>query len=342
METSSNTSNSLATVKEHFRETIVKFLWRQWSALGVAGHGGTADPWIVDPEALLLFSTIVARHDARLFDEILDWLALNGSWINLQRLANIRRDLELGDPTVLNAMAAHLPRDSAICKWATLRKEDRPPISDKKPKPLFPGIPAFDRVDEVFLQWGWERGPVRLRGISQRPQPYRPETFLITLRALFGRQSRAEVIAWLLSHESGHPAEIARETAYFSRSIQTVLNELELSGHVHVFKSGREKHFGLRREKWLFLLQWPQPVDTPFPRWVNWAACFRYIVRVHDWMENHDLDHGSIPLLAAELRKAIDIASFAKTGLPVRFAPQPMPSELFLKQSFADLEEFLS
>jgi hypothetical protein len=177
--------------------------------------------------------------------------------------------------------------------------------------------------------------------MSQRPAPYKPETFLFKLRALFGRQSRAEVIAWLLSHESGHPAEVARDTGYFPRSIQVVLNELEFSGHVQVMKSGREKRFALRQTEWLFLLTWSPPLPDPFPRWANWPAFFQYLWRVHGWLEQHDIDHGSIPLLATELRKAIDIASLAKTGLPARFVPRPITGEKFLKESLTELEAFL-
>lgn len=37
--------------------------------LGSGGDTRSDDLWIIDPEALLLFSTHIARHDSRLFDE---------------------------------------------------------------------------------------------------------------------------------------------------------------------------------------------------------------------------------------------------------------------------------
>jgi hypothetical protein len=196
-------------------------------------------------------------------------------------------------------------------------------------------------MDEVFLKWGWQRGPVKLRGMSQRPLPYKPETFLFKLRAIFGRQSRAEVIAWLLSHESGHPAEVARDTGYFPRSIQVVLNELEQSGHVQVRMSGREKRFALRHAEWLFLLTWSPPLPDPFPRWANWPAFFQYLLKVNEWLEKHGVDRASASLLAVDFRKAIEIASLAKTGLPASFVPRPITGEQFLKESLAELETFL-
>ncbi len=97
---------SLGTSRDHLREVLLQFLWRQWSALGVAGYTQTPDPWLIDPEALLLFSLPIARHDPRLFDEIIDWLQLNGSLISLQRLQALSKDHQLGDPTLLLPIAA--------------------------------------------------------------------------------------------------------------------------------------------------------------------------------------------------------------------------------------------
>ena len=70
-------SMQLQKFRDHFRELILQFLWRQWSALGVAGYADGEDNWVIDPEALLLFSLSISRYDQRLFDEILDWLTIN-------------------------------------------------------------------------------------------------------------------------------------------------------------------------------------------------------------------------------------------------------------------------
>jgi len=64
---------SLTDTKHKLTEQMLQFLWRQWSALGVAGEPEIVDHWVIDPEALLLVSSEFARYDSRLFDEILDW-----------------------------------------------------------------------------------------------------------------------------------------------------------------------------------------------------------------------------------------------------------------------------
>ena len=67
--------------KHFFLENILNFLWRQWSSLGVAGGARSDDEWVIDPEALLLFSIEMSRYEPRLFDEAVDWWLMANGWI---------------------------------------------------------------------------------------------------------------------------------------------------------------------------------------------------------------------------------------------------------------------
>ncbi|HWL52068.1 MAG TPA: hypothetical protein VNQ90_06515 [Chthoniobacteraceae bacterium] len=318
----------------------MRFLWRQWSALGVAGSSGSDDSRLIDPEALLLFSTVVARRDARLFDEILDWLFTNGSWINLQRLLRLQKERQLGDATVLAAMADGLGRASVHAKWKVLSRKTAP--KPDHPAPLFPSVPLLGERDKTFLKWGWQRGPVRFRHLSQAPCMDRPATFLIKLRSLFGRQSRAEVICWLLSHESGHPAEIARQLSYFPRSIQMVLNELAFSGHVHAVRAGREKHFAIRHDEWGFLITWKMSPPVAFPHWVQWGGLFQLLRHLYDLLERPDVEAMSPSLQTIEVRRAFNAVPLINTGLPSSLIhpPDKRGVEPF-EEWFRNLEAFI-
>jgi hypothetical protein len=309
------------------RRSLLDLLWRQWSALGVAGHSAPGGDAAVDPEALLLVSSVFARHDARLFDEIADWLQRNGDWINLLRLARLQREHGLGDTTVLGALAGHLTRRSSHAKWKALARH---PPAVEAPVPLFPHLPPPARSDDLFLRWGWRRPPLESRGLSKVPRLDRPASFLLQLRALFGLQSRAEVLAWLLAHDSGHPAQIARETGYFRGSIQNVLNELEVSGHIHATRSGREKRFIAPRDHWRFLQVWAPEGAAGFPRWVPWAVLFTLLRRYHDLTASPAFGDQSADLQAIELNRTLAplLSRLAREGYQTQAAADSLAVHL--------------
>lgn len=314
--------NSLLNSSEELRRSIVDLLWRQWSALGVAGHAAQGSNVAVDPEALLLFSSVFARHDARLFDEIADWLQQNGDWINLLRMARLQREHDLGNVTVLGALAEHLVRRSSHAKWKVFVKK---PPQCEQPAPLFPHLLSPVRTDEIFSRWGWLRTPLESRGLSKPPRPKHPASFLLQLRALFGMQSRAEVLAWLLAHDSGHPAQIARETGYFRGSVQNVLNELEMSGHVYATRDGREKRFIAPREHWRFLLTWSPNSAAEFPQWMPWAVLFTLLRRFHDLIAAPAFEAYSPDLQSIELNRVITplLTRLSSEGYPFRELVEP-------------------
>lgn len=310
---------SLLNFKNEARSAILELLWRQWITLGVSGHAAPAsDKAILDPEALLLVSTTLARMDARLFDEILDWLQDQADWINLQRLARLHKDHTLGDASILSVIATRLARLPSHKKWKAIGKSSAG-ISGS-PVPLFSEDGHFGTADQDFLEQGWLRGPVHYRSLSVAPRMDHPGNLLLKLRALFGRQSRAEVMAWLLAHEAGHPAEIARQTGYFRRSIQITLNELERSGHVRSLRKGREKHFSLRHGEWRFLATWKISQEPAFPSWVPWAEIFRLLERLNTLLNDERLIAASPELQAIEWRHHLDYTSLGNSTLPAFFS----------------------
>lgn len=301
--------------KTEARAATLALLWRQWTTFGVSGHIAPASgDFLLDPEALLLASTTLARLDARLFDEVLDWLQDQADWINLQRLVRLQKDHALGDATVLAAIATRLACLPAHKKWRTLVKPTVVPSA--APAPLFPEAGHFGASDPDFLAHGWQRGPVRYRGLATAPRMDHASNLLLKLRALFGRQSRAEVMAWLLAHDSGHPAEIARQTGHFRRSIQLTLNELERSGHIRARREAREKQFSLPHDDWRFLATWKTPPKQTFPAWMPWATVFRWLEQFHSLLDDTTLADASPELQAIEWRRRLDYAPLADA--PVR------------------------
>lgn len=302
--------SSSSTFKSEARAATVELLWSQWITFGVSGHAESAPGHaMIDPEALLLASTTLGRLDPRLFDEVLDWLQDQADWINLQRLVRLQKQHCLGDTAVLSAVSARLARHSSHKKWRTLV---RPPNSTlSAPLPLFAEEGHFGPSDPDFLAHGWLRGLVVYRGLAVAPPMDHAGNLLLKLRALFGRQSRAEVVAWLLAHETGHPAEIARQTGHFRRSIQLTLNELERSGHIRSSRKTRAKRFSLLHDDWRFLATWSNPPGRAFPAWLPWAAVFRWLEQFHALLDDPALANASPDFQAIEWRRRLDYGPLA-------------------------------
>lgn len=275
---------SLREFRGEFLDKVLDLLWRQWTALGVSGYAEDSAPWIVDPEALLLATCCFGRCEPRLFDESLDCLRANGWVMNTQRMATLLRDEAWSGAGVLSAVAGLLSTGTEALKWRRLSRH----LSRKeKPEELFRfkdgrPMPVVGEPEPHFAAYGFQRDPLRLRGNSQPFRPLEPGNLLVQLRALCGVNVRAEIIAYLLTHETGHPAEIARAGYYHKRSIQDVLIEMNHSGVVELRQTGREKHYWVRAAEWKALLQRPGEL----PQWVCWPPLWSALEQI--WLKLND------------------------------------------------------
>lgn len=307
----------LRIFKDEFQSLLLNFLWRQWSALGVAGQASGEDVWIIDPEALLLLTCTMGRHEPRLFDEVLDWLGENGRFINIMRLKRILRTEKFAGERTLAAVAACLSKGTEAMKWKLLAESvPQPSVAEEffislDGKPL----PVLGEPEPYFVRYGFKRGPLRLRGYSQKFRPAQATNLALQLRALFGINVRCEIVLYLLTHEAAHPSQIAREAYYFERAVQGTLVDMLQSGVVGLRSHGREKHYWLKPEHWAALLNRP-PV---FPRWVTWPPLFSALERI--WLKVNDprletldplLQSSELRQLMAEVRPAIERARFDK------------------------------
>lgn len=292
---------SLKTFKKSYREQVLKFLWRQWSALGVAGDTMDQDNRIVDPEALLLFTCSMGRHDPRLFDEVLDWLQENGQFISVTRLKRIMQAESSAGKPVLGAIAALLAKGAEAPRWKQLAETIRP-LDD--PEPLFYNeagepIAVLGEPEPHFAHYGYLRGPLRLRGYSQKFRPTEPANLLLQLRALLGMNVRCEIVAYLLTHETAHPSQVARDAYYFERGVQNTLVDMSASGIVQLRTSVREKHYWLKQEQWLTLLNQAEPT----PKWVTWPPLFKALELVWSKLNDPKLLELDSLLQSSELRQ---------------------------------------
>ncbi len=302
---------SFPDTKRHLEELAVNFLWRQWTTIGGAGDARSGDAWMVDPEALVLATTRFGRHDPPLMDEALEWLECYGRRINVLRLRSLDQAWPgIADKRVLAAFAGILGKQSVLRKWQGL---GQPVSRDSEPEPLFFSakggyLPVLGEPDPTFKAVGLMRGPIVHRGTSKVPDAHMPGNLIFLLRALFGVNARAEIFAWLLVHGGGNPANIARDTGYFIKSVQLTLNEMEESCQILSFRKGRDKFYRIIVESWRFLLAPPgQPKEERvFPLWLDWMPIFAILTRLTETLSIPGLGGKSDSFQAIKFREALE------------------------------------
>jgi hypothetical protein len=296
-------STSLTEFKAFVLDQLLDLLWRLWSALGVAGSSASEKHRVIDPEPLLLLSLTICRYDARLFDEILDWLLGNGAFLNVQRLKNLENQFDFQGKAQLSAISEFMGKKSNYAlKWKRLSathfiEKLEPLFFTKEGWPL----PLSDDAAPEFRAHGLLRGRIKLRGYSQLFPSQGMPSLLLRLRALLGVNARCELLCLLGAMNEIHPSDIARQTGYFPRTVQKALVEMTYSGVVRVRSTNREKRYWLQPGVFDSLLR-PEGEPTP---WRNWSPLFRALEIL--WLglidpKWQDLD---LLLLASELRRLV-------------------------------------
>jgi hypothetical protein len=183
--------------------------WIQWAGLGVDATVEVDDA-VVDPEALIALTAELGDADPRLRDVSTDWCVAFGRYVSGSRLKRVVS--ELRTPTV------------AIGEYATTV------AAAGGPAWLISGEP---RADYQF------RGKARLESASSRPR------LLIRLRAAFGVNARADVLAALLdADERGRTiASLARRTRFTKPTIASVVEALVLAGLIEAVRGPGDRHY---------------------------------------------------------------------------------------------------
>jgi len=317
--------------KRFFLDNVLDFLWRQWSGLGVAGGARSEDKWAIDPEALLVFSLEFARYEPRLFDEILDWLETNGRWIDIQRLRNILKTKDEKIQRLTSSAAAFISllpgsyqrkwRALSLLKKINYRVSSEPLFFTKAGKPF----PKAQTESQVFTKYGFYRESFALRRMSKPVSTATRSNIRFLLRALFGIGSRSECMLYLLTHEAGHPSEIAKAIGISVRGTQDALIELAESGLVLTRIKGKRKiEYWLSPKRWWeFLKNQPLSDMTP-PIWVNWIAVFNALSGVWDILKEIEAPKASDYMKSSKLHEAMEVfiaREFEKSGLDIPPAP---------------------
>ncbi|MFA5786477.1 MAG: hypothetical protein WDA71_05765 [Actinomycetota bacterium] len=291
-------------LSEQVAAELVEFCWGQWTQMGVSGEVTRRDPWAADPEALLLFSLPIARRDPRLFDEILDWLAMNGRLISAQRIKNLSRQ----DPEARRLAAASLA-------WAADHNPALRPLASEsggteegEREPLFRtsgGRPGTRKNDAGFLSWGFTRPPLEPSLKSRPPDLTAPVNMAFRLRLLLGVGARSEVVRYLLVSDDSevNTHQVARAAGFAKRNVSETLVALADAGVVNARWRANERVFKTDPRRWLDLLHF---APHEMPVFVDWICLFRALLEIARWLESGAGKVRSEYVRASEARGLID------------------------------------
>jgi hypothetical protein len=296
-------SRRLKEYRSRLRGSLLDWLWSQWTTLGVAGASAVEERGLIDPEALILVSCTLGRWDPRLFDEVLDWLTVNGRFVSGARLKRLLKAHAFQSGRVLAAVSSILRQSERRLDWRFDPAPTSPEESlflDEDGRPL----PDYGRRDPAFAGLGLIRGRLDLRGYSSLFDPSRPPCLWLTLRSFMGNSSRVEILVYLLCNEQGYPSRIARDTGHSQRNVQDTLVDMAASGQLHVVKKGREVWYRLASDMWRRLFFGRKSA----PRWLLWPPILRALEICCLGLHDRKMDALSDRAIESELFMLMDRA----------------------------------
>ncbi len=258
------------------RGALLNRAWAQWIALGVNAIG-RGDDDAVDPEALIALTAELGDADARLRDLSTDWCVVYGRYVNGARLKQVVR--ELGTP--MDALGEYVATVAAAGgpRWPMATR----PRSDYLP-----------------------------RGKARLPAANSTARLRIRLRAAFGVNARADLLAALLAAAPAgvSAADLSRATRFTKPNVASALDALVLAGLVTARSVGNERRFVLPPGVPIL------PGLVPPVAQRDWVLRYRAALLVHRFLE---LDGMSTIVRAIESRRLIEpiVDAMSAEGMPI-------------------------
>lgn len=255
---------TLHSVGERLGEAGAQAAWAQWSALGAGTlQGARRATSIIDPEALLLLSLCLIPKERRLRDLTRWWAEVGSDLLSVQRTKTLAKDF----PSSVEG------RLRAYSHWATR-------AGDKRWKKY-----ASEETTGAFERD--RKGP-------EDPQLRAPASLLLRLRAGFGVNAKADVLAFLLgtSDRAATTNKATEAIAYSRATVSGALDDLSRAGFI-AKSSGRPVEYHAPTRLWKALLwgtegEGTEARDDPPPQWRYWAQLFAFLTRAREWAREAD------------------------------------------------------
>ena len=283
---------------------MLDLVWSQWTSMGISGSGCFEISFLTWSVAVAVYACTIGRYEPRVFDSMMEWLSFNQRFINIQRLKTINKRENFAGNKLLAAIAHLLMKPASRSKWEKLGKEiSTCSVSSEQLFKLKDGSPhpRLGDFDDAFNKACFIRQKFNQRRVVVQFEPDLSVNLILKLRALFGLNSRCEIILYLLTHKEANPTEIAAVTGYSSKTIYNAISDMYLSGKLNKRVSGKESLYSLGDNSWeAFLCPAGRTAE-----WMDWPMAFRALEIIWMALDNSRLENESIQTIDRELRLAI-------------------------------------
>ena len=217
--------------------------WGAWSELGVSGWGRTHSDWAIDPEPLMVFTSLIGSSDPRLRDEAMDWCIKNGRYVSMARLRHLLRDVAPDVRESWGVFAATVNAGAGLT-WPGATGQQ----------------PAYQATNRS-----------RLRPFSE------PSLIALRLRAMFGIGARTEVLKFFLFHQGVTVAasSLADATLYTKRNVAEACEALVQAEILRKRVIANRFVYSLEEPGALSTFVGSVPPVTP-----DWSALLRVVVTI--------------------------------------------------------------
>jgi hypothetical protein len=308
----------ISTLSLRLSDQLVTFAWDEWAQMGALATPHRRSQWAQDPEALIVFTLEVARADARLFDELMDWLLVNESLLSVRRLRAMCIDET--DRALVAAALGWLARRRPRARLGNRE----PTVAATTLQPLFRTGGPVPELDGDFAAAGWARPTLTPSRKSSPPDPMAPINLAFRLRQILGVGVRSEAIRVLLTTNAPrvNAQTLAHSTGYAKRNVHEALAGLSKAGVVSAFTVNGEQRYKADRSAWAALLGCSPDELPPGRDWPQLLGALRRILR---WSSQPELETMSDYLLASNTRALLEAIrpDLAFAGIPIDLGPSP-------------------
>ena len=207
--------NSPAKFKESLEEKLLELLWRQWRTLGISSQGPEARH-LLDLEALILATAVVAEQDHRLWTGALQWLFCSHEWVSQSRLKR---------------MAAAFIQPDAFLKIPLINKSIWKEV--------------LSSLAPLFISHEATLHKRRVDPVTTTPHLKKLPLLQLYLRGIFGVNARAELFLYLHVKSEGNSNQIAREIHFDQKNIYLILERWAETGFVSRERRGKQNLYAL-------------------------------------------------------------------------------------------------